>query len=250
MTAATARSERRSVRRRGCAWSRIAGEVTRNIRVGAYPPGGRLPAASELADRFSVNRHTVRRAIAELAARGVVRVVQGSGTFVQEFALELMLGRRTRQSVSLRQAGVSGTLRVLGAVRMRAPTQVARALQIAPRQRVLRVQTLGEARRRVLHVGERFFPLPQFEGLDERIRRCGSITRAFAECGVTDYLRRDSRVSAVLPVEQIAVLLRQAMCRPVLRIESVNEDLERRPIEYARAYFAGDRVGLRVTADE
>ena len=250
MTAAIRGSEFRSALRRGCAWSRVAGEVTRKIRVGAYPPGARLPAASELAERFSVNRHTVRRAIAELAARGVVRVVQGSGTYVQEFALELMLGRRTRQSMSLQQAGVRGTLRVLDAVRMRAPAQVARALQIAPREPVLRVQTLGEARRRVLQVSERFFPLPRFSGLDERIRRCGSITQAFAECGVTDYLRRDSRVSAVLPAEQIAVLLRQATCRPVLRVESLNEDLGRRPIEYALAHFAGDRVGLRVKADE
>ena len=162
MTAAIRGSAFRNALRRGCAWSRVAGEVTRSIRVGVYRPGARLPAASERAERLSVNRHTVRRAIAELAVRGVVRVVQGSGTYVQDFALELMFGRRTRQSMSLRQVGLRGTLRVLDAVRMHAPAQVARALQIASHQPVLRVQTLGEARRRVLHVSERFFPLPRF----------------------------------------------------------------------------------------
>ena len=250
MTAAIRQSEFRGAQQRGCVWSRVAGEVTRSIRAGTYSPGTRLPAASALAARFGVNRHTVRRAIGELAARGIVRVVQGSGTYVQEFALELMLGRRTRQSMSLKQAGLRGTLRVLDAVSMCASVQVARALEISPRQLVLRVQTLGVAQRHVLHVSERFFPLPRFAGLDQRVRSCGSITQALAELGVADYVRRDSRISAVLPSEHVAVLLRQAVRRPALRVESVNEDLEYRPIEYAVAYFAGDRVGLRVRADE
>ena len=250
MTAAIRKSEFHGVLQRGCVWSRVAGEVARNIRSGTYSPGMRLPAASELAARFGVNRHTVRRAIGELAARGIVRVVQGSGTYVQEFALELMLGRRTRQSMNLRQAGLRGALRVLDAVSMRASGQVAQALEVSPGRLVLRVQTIGVAQRQVLHVSERFFPLPRFAGLDQLVRSCGSITRALAELGVADYVRRDSRISAVLPSEHIAVLLRQAVRRPTLRVESVNEDLEHRPIEYAVAYFAGDRVGLRVRSDE
>ena len=250
MTAAIRKSEFHSVLQRGCVWSRIAGEVARNVRSGTYSPGTRLPSASDLAARFGVNRHTVRRAIGELAARGIVRVVQGSGTYVQDFALELMLGRRTRQSMSLKQAGLRGTLRVLDAVSMRSSGRVAQALEISPGKFVLRVQTLGVAQRQVLHVSERFFPLPRFAGLDQLVRSCGSITRALAELGVADYVRRDSRISAVLPSEHIAVLLRQAVRRPTLRVESVNEDLEHQPIEYAVAYFAGDRVGLRVRADE
>ena len=250
MTAAIRQSEFRGAQQRGCVWSRVAGAVARNIRAGTYSPGTRLPAASALAVRFGVNRHTVRRAIAELAARGIVRVVQGSGTYVQEFALELMLGRRTRQSMSLKQAGLRGRLRVLDALPMCASVQVARALGMSPKQLVLRVQTLGVAGRHVLHVSERFFPLPRFAGLDQRVRTCGSITQALAELGVTDYVRRDSHISAALPSEHIAVLLRQAVRCPTLRVESVNEDLAHRPIEYAVAYFAGERVGLRVRADE
>ncbi len=250
MTAAIRESEFPGMPQRGCAWSRVAGEVARNIRAGTYSPGTRLPAASALAARFGVNRHTVRRAIAELAARGIVRVVQGSGTYVQEFALELMLGRRTRQSVSLGQAGLRGELRVLDAVCVRASAQIAQALEISPRSSVLRIQTLGVAQRQVLHVGERFFPLPRFAGLDQRVRSCGSITQALAGLGVADYLRRDSRISAVLPGEYIAVLLRQAVHRPTLRVESVNVDLEHQPIEYAVTYFSGDRVGLRVRSGE
>ena len=231
-------------------WSRIVGELTSDIRAGTFSPGERLPAEHSLADRFGVNRHTVRRALAELAALGVVRIVKGSGTYVEEFALDLMLGRRTRQSLSLRLAGVPGSLTVLDAVHLRASAEVARALSVSPRSRVLRLHTLGEAKGRPLHVSERFFPLPRFAGMEQLVTESGSITKAFAVLGVRDYVRRDSRITAVLPPPQIAVLLAQPACRPALRVQSVNEDTDRNPIEFAMAYFAGDRVGLRVQADD
>ncbi len=92
MTAAIRESEVYGVLEHGCAGSCVAAEVVQNIRAGRYSPGMRLPAASALAERFGVNRHTVRRAIAQLAACGIARVVQGSGTYVQKPARELMLG--------------------------------------------------------------------------------------------------------------------------------------------------------------
>lgn len=44
-------------------WRQIAGELEREITAGAHPPGARLPPEAELAARFSVNRHTLRRAM-------------------------------------------------------------------------------------------------------------------------------------------------------------------------------------------
>ncbi len=152
--------------------------------------------------------------------------------------------------MSLKQAGLRGTLCVLDAIPMRASAQVAQALEISPRRLVLRVQTNGVAGRLVRHVSERFLRPPRFAGLTQCVRTCGSITQGLAELGVADYLPRESHISAVLPGEHIAVLLPQAVRCPTLRVESVNEDLEHRPNEYAVAYFAGERVRLRVRAGE
>jgi GntR family transcriptional regulator len=49
---------------------------------GDYPQGSQLPGELALGDRFKVSRITVRRALDELAARGLVRRVQGKGTTV------------------------------------------------------------------------------------------------------------------------------------------------------------------------
>ncbi|WP_405009061.1 GntR family transcriptional regulator [Kitasatospora sp. NBC_01539] len=47
------------------------------------PPGARLPSESELADRYAVNRLTVRQAVAELDRAGAVEIHRGIGTFVR-----------------------------------------------------------------------------------------------------------------------------------------------------------------------
>ena len=74
---------RRIERNSGVAiWRQIADEIRGEIRAGRLQSGARMPAEMELADRFGVNRHTVRSAIAALTQEGVLRAEQGRGTFV------------------------------------------------------------------------------------------------------------------------------------------------------------------------
>jgi GntR family phosphonate transport system transcriptional regulator len=62
-------------RREGVAlWRQIQQAIEREIAAGAHKPGARLPTEAELAARFAVNRHTVRRAMEELEGRGLIRI--------------------------------------------------------------------------------------------------------------------------------------------------------------------------------
>ena len=52
------------------------------IQSGRYEKGGALPSEVELARICQVNRNTLRQAISELTAAGVLRKEKGLGTFV------------------------------------------------------------------------------------------------------------------------------------------------------------------------
>lgn len=52
------------------------------VASGEHPPGSRLPPEAELAARASVSRLTLREAVKVLRDKGVLRVEQGRGTFV------------------------------------------------------------------------------------------------------------------------------------------------------------------------
>lgn len=53
------------------------------IMRGTYAPGTAIPTETDLENLFGVSRITVRRAVADLEAHGLVRKVPSKGTFVQ-----------------------------------------------------------------------------------------------------------------------------------------------------------------------
>ena len=227
-------------------WSRIANELAEAIGQGVYAPGARLPSEHRLAQQFGVNRHTIRRSLASLVQRGLVHASQGRGTFVESFAVDFVLGKRTRHRHSLTHAGLRGGLQVLRSASVLAGPDEAQALQVPEGSALLFLQVLGEGAGQPLHVSERYFPLPRFANLEEVVQATGSITQAFAQHGVTDYLRQESRISARLPAKDVAEVLAQSLSRPALLVTSVNVDTEGVPIEFSKAWFSGDRVTLTV----
>lgn len=66
----------------GAVWRQIAAALRDPIQRGEWQPGARLPIELELAAHFRVNRHTVRRALADLARDGLIATMQGRGTFI------------------------------------------------------------------------------------------------------------------------------------------------------------------------
>lgn len=231
-------------------WSRIANELAEAIGQGVYPPGVRLPSEHSLAQKFGVNRHTIRRSLASLGQRGLVHSSQGRGTFVESFAVDLVLGKRTRHRHSLTNAGLRGGLQVLESHQVEAGEDEAQALRVRVGSPLLYLQVLGEGAGQPLHLSERFFPLPRFSNLAAVVKNSGSITEAFAQHGVPDYLRQESRISARLPIKEVAELLGQTLSRPALLVTSVNVDTAGVPIEFSKAWFAGDRVTLTVNHHE
>ncbi|NIA54601.1 FadR family transcriptional regulator [Massilia sp. TW-1] len=51
---------------------------------GTFPANSRLPSERELAERYAVSRNTVREAIQQLGARGLVHIRPRSGVFVSD----------------------------------------------------------------------------------------------------------------------------------------------------------------------
>src|SRR5215471_6463142 len=79
-------------------WRQVADGIERGIADGLFAAGEKLPGETEIAETYRVNRHTVRRALAMLAERGLVRAERGSGTYVEAPRLAYPLRSRTRFS--------------------------------------------------------------------------------------------------------------------------------------------------------
>lgn len=225
-------------------WRQIAGKLQGDIASGDLPPGGRLPTEAELAIRFGVNRHTVRRALEELSRDGLVRVEQGRGSFVAEDVLDYNVEARTRFSEWIRKHNKepSGIVRQLREIP--ADARVAAGLGLRGGGRVVLLERLGFADDRPVSLARHYFPVVRLKGILQALQATSRITDALRAVGVEDYLRQQTRVTARLPTQTEAELLRTARNRPVLVTENVNVDRSGVIVEFAVGSYPTPRVQI------
>ncbi len=227
-------------------WRQLAEILEAAIADGEWRAGERLPTEADLAARFEVNRHTVRQALADLAGRGLVRAQQGSGTFVEAPPLAYPIGRRTRFSDIVVAQAREPSGKLVTAAREPASRAIAEALGLEPGTEIVRVETIRAADGVPISWALSAFPADRFPDVAEIYAQTASFTAAFRAAGVEDYVRTFTRIGARVADTTDAERLEIAPGRPLIEIDCVNADLAGRPIQWARARFAGDRVRVLV----
>jgi GntR family phosphonate transport system transcriptional regulator len=228
-------------------WKSIAETLRAEIAEGLYRPGGRLPTEAALSGRFGVNRHTVRHALASLAEAGLVHARRGAGVFVTARPTEYPLGRRVRFHQNVAAAGQTPSRRITRRETRPAGASEAAALRIAEGSAVHVVEGVSMADGQPLSVFRSVFPAARFPGLLAEMEAQTSVTAALARCGIADYTRAETRLTAKLATPVLALALQIPDGAPILRSVSVNVDTDAVPVEFGTAWFAGDRVTLTVS---
>jgi GntR family phosphonate transport system transcriptional regulator len=228
-------------------WRQIAERLRAEIVNGLHDSGARLPAEGDLAQRFGVNRHTLRRAIGALAAEGVVRVDQGRGTFVEANRIPYPIQRRTRfsEAVSANARLPAGEL--LSHRVEAADSWLAERLEVPEGTALVRLDTLSKADGVPVSISTHWVPADRFADVVDVYERTGSFTRALAAHGVDDYARRSTRVTA-RPAEPYEFGHLDLPAGSVVQVtENVDVDTAGVPVQAGRTRFAAERVELVIT---
>ncbi|WP_279479771.1 phosphonate metabolism transcriptional regulator PhnF [Aureimonas sp. SK2] len=225
-------------------WRRVADRLRVGIAEGAL--GDRLPPETELAERYAVNRHTVRRAIQSLAAEGLLRSERGRGTFVNAASprLSYPVGPRTRFSENVTAHGQRPAGRLIRSESVRADKALAAMLDCATGAPLFRLDTLSVANGLPLSVSTGFFPADRFPAIVRHYAETGSVTEALKLHGLLDYRRLETRITAehVQPID--AEHLHLPPDAIVLVSAAVDVDADCRPIQAMRSRFPADRMEL------
>ncbi len=225
-------------------WQSIADTLRRAISEGAYAPGDKLPTEASLAERFGVNRHTVRHALAHLADEGLVHARRGAGVFVLTKPLDYPLSNRVRFHENLLAAGRLPDKRQLSVEIRSANEDDARRLRLSPGDQIAVAYSLSFADGTPVALAESRFPEARHPGLAEALRTESGVTRAFAKVGVTDYLRVSTRLTAVSADATQALHLQLREGVPLLLTEALSKTTDGMPIEHGRTWFASERITL------
>ncbi len=235
---------------RSAVWKEIAEVLLGEIAQGRYRPGDKLPTEAALSGRFGVNRHTVRHALASLAGAGTLHSRRGSGVFVAARPTDYPLGRRVRFRENVEASGQVPSRRITRAETVAGTAAEVEALGLEAGERLHMVEGVSLADGQPLAAFRSVFPAARLPGFLARVEEAGSITEALAACGVTDYTRATTRITAQLAQPVLAMTLQVPADAPVLRTQAVNLDRMGRPVEFGTTWFAADRVTLTVAADQ
>jgi len=128
--------------------SQISDRIRARIASGEWPSNYRLHAEPELATELGVSRGTLRRALATLIEQGLLKQVQGRGTFVTSTLIEPAIAQKlSTLSEDFASQGVDVATTVLTSDLIEAPRPIASLLDVVPGQRVLRLCRLRSTER-------------------------------------------------------------------------------------------------------
>ena len=209
-----------------------------------YKPNDSLPPEGELAERFGVNRHTLRRAVDELVADGLVERHHGKGVFILETAINYTVDSKTRFTETLNNLGHTTASRVLRKQLVPARSGVAKRLHIQEGVSVIFIETLREVDQKPFCIISHFLPadacqevIADYDG--------GSLHNFLQQQCAIELKRSESLICAVLPEADDACMLNMPKHAPILRVKSINLDVDsNKPIEYAVTRFRGDATQL------
>lgn len=230
-------------------WRQIADKILQAIASGDFADNAALPPEMALAERYGVNRHTVRSAIAALVQDGVLRAEQGRGTFVlSRKRLSYPIGARTRFSTGLQGQTTERHIALLSSWTEPATRRVAEALGIARGAVVIRLETRGEADGHPVSRASAWFEAERFAGIEVAMAETGSITASLKRFGVDDYLRQSTVLSARhADADDLADLDLQPGAIVLVTV-AINVTPDGRPIQFSESRFPAERVELKLSA--
>ncbi|MCY1427996.1 putative transcriptional regulator PhnF [compost metagenome] len=208
-----------------------------------YRAGDFLPGEVMLAERFGVNRHTLRRAIDELVFEGSLLRRQGKGTQVLERPLiySMTADSAYSQSLSAQGHGVQALL-----VKRRycfASREEAQYLGIAEMAPMIELQTLRKLDNQpVSLIRHRYCAshaplLADYNG--------GSLRQYLSERDLP-LTRTQSLIGARLPNREEAALLLMPRHLPALSVFTLSRDRDGRAVELAQSTSRSDRFQYQV----
>lgn len=223
-------------------WRQIELSILKEIEIGALKVGDRLAGENALAPHYGVTRTTVRRALSELQNKGVVRIEQGRGSFVER-RLHYALGPKSSFKANLRDANLVGGATILRSFEIGASAEVAERLRLSPGSPVVVFHTLGEASGQLVSLTRHHLPAERFPGAIETTRQFSCITEVYRKYGFRSTRRTHCEISARLPTEAEARRLDQPHAEPLLEVRSIKTS-RKLPIDFTVACFSAARVSV------
>jgi len=225
-------------------WEALYVELRDGIRSRKYAPGQRLPTEHELSAMHGVSRNTVRRAYLALSQDGLIRIVNGRGSYVMENGIVYEIDATSRFRDVLDRLGVKSTSRVIQSGVEAAIAEVAERLELTVGTLVLRHKTVILGGEVPFILTTRYFPVDLIPDFESRLLGKGAFTPLLREEGLGDLHRVSTTVGARMPRDDEAALLACPRNAPLLDVSALGRLSGGRAVEWQQAVMNSQLIRL------
>lgn len=221
---------------------KIAEDLISGIQEGIYKEDEKIPSESVLCDKFHVNRHVVRQAIARITNLGWVTPVQGKGSFVNRIAkpIPYVLSSKTCFTDNMDDQGIVHQSRLLEWEKRQPSEEEQEHLEICENERIYELEILRYADHRPISITTTLMPEDDVPHLENYLKNFRSLYQVLLDHYHLRPIRSKSIFQATLPVMRDAEFLKIPENVPIVQIESFVNHPSGHPIEYSVSRIRGD----------
>jgi GntR family transcriptional regulator len=226
-------------------YHRVYTALRQQLVDGAFEPGEPLPGEPRLAKLHAVGRVTLRRALQQLEAEGLILRRPGAGTFPARPRPVRRRSDNLHGWLGPVVAVADGTsVRDLSFEMVQAPPEAAEALELKPRTQVLRIRRMRIKQSEPVIFATIYIPqahagLFSRETMDQR-----TTTEVLEQAGVPLTIV-DQSLSARICDGLVAEALGLSIGTALIFVRRTLRDDHDRPVEYFESYYRPDRYEYR-----
>ncbi|MBI2247186.1 MAG: GntR family transcriptional regulator [Armatimonadetes bacterium] len=213
--------------------------VRQQIEAGQWKRGDLIPSESDLQEAFGVSRATIRQALQELVAEGLLIRKQGRGTFVATPKIAEDLPRLVSFTEEMRMQDLAPSTKEAVVKIVEAPKRVTEALAMSPHERFLRLERVrcANAEPIVLLISY----LPRALGVDPNEDFSGSLYALLEGKYGVRFGKAFQVIEAAAADDYVAQKLEIDEGDPILIIRRGVFSKSEAPVEYVEGFYRADR---------
>lgn len=213
-------------------------QILRNrILSGELQANSQLPTEDELTQTYDLSRGTVRKAISQLEAEGLIRVEHGMGSFVRSAGPSSIPFRFEDRRSWLERAGKKLTYEILANKVLPAPMDIAERLSISPSTPVIHIERLEILNSQVVAHSERYLPETLCPDIVDVDLNQTTIHEHLVNLSELPLLRAEMSIEMHILNEDEALLLHTKAGVQCIFIERITFTAPNRPAVWYRGMF-------------
>jgi len=220
------------------------------IISGEFNPGEQIPTENDLCKTYQVSSVTVKKAILNLVNEELLTRTQGKGTFVTDKISKMAALQHDGTISNFIPGGIEEQkVEVIDIINIKAPTKVARLLQIDEAEEIVRVRRTRSINDIPISHIVNYLPLEIGQKIKKEDLCVYPMLQILREKLRIQLIGGFQEIEAMVADQDIAAALSVSICSPILYLEVLILGREKKPIEFVQTYNRADQVKFSLRLD-